>query len=239
LSDPLRKMVVMRHLPPPPPTGPGDPLSVESIMARLAAGDTAAVFTLCEHHGHRVAGVVRRQLRRCGVDDVSRDDLQSLVVDACMELQAVAPSWRRGGALPWWWAEGRIRGLVTRWVGVHADPLDEHWGDADQDTSAVAPAVETSIAETFARLVEAEPLVGLVAEAARAAKVDDVALVCILDYRIQQDQGDPSPAHTLADRYGISPDALRQRVSRSRRRLRRVVESDPRFAPLAGFQLVA
>ena len=216
-----------------------DPLSVEAIMARLAAGDTAAIFTLSEHHGHRVAGVVRRQLRRCGVDDVSRDDLQSLVIDACLELVKVASSWRPGGALPWWWAEGRIRNVVTTWVGVHADSLDDHWSDVEGAGPGPAPSAEASIAETFARLVAEHPLVGLVAEAAQVAKVDDTALVCILDYRIQQDQGDPSPAHTLAERYGLSPAALRQRVCRGRRRLREVVQADPRFAAIADFELVA
>ena len=208
-------------------------------MARLVEGDPAAVFTLAEHHGHRVAGVVRRQLRRCGVDDIGVDDLQSLVIDACLELRDVAGAWRPGGALPWWWAEGRIRAVVNGWVGVHADSLDDHWAVVEEGDVEHARSVEDSVAETFARLVREVPLVGLVAEAARAAKVDDVALVCILDYCIQQDQGDPSPAHTLAERYGVSPETLRQRICRSRRRLRQVVETDPRFAPLADFTLVA
>ena len=98
---------------------------------------------------------------------------------------------------------------------------------------------EDEIAETFARLVDEVPLVGLVAEAAREARIDELILLCLLDYRVQQDQGDPSPAHTLAPRYGVSPDALRQRVSRGRKRLRAVVDTDPRFAPIADFVLVA
>ena len=224
---------------PEPPTSSADPLSVPAIMARLAAGDPAAVFTLAEHHGHRVAGVVRRQLRSCGVDDISRDDLHSLVLDACIELRTVAGAWRPGGALPWWWAEGRIRAMVNRWVGVHADALDDHLLDAEDVQESVASCAERSISETFARLIEDDPRVRLVAEAARAARVDDVALVCLLDYRIQQGQGDPSPAHTLADRYGVTPEALRQRICRGRRRLRQVVQTDPRFAALVGFELVA
>ncbi len=208
-------------------------------MARLVAGDQAAVFTLAEHHGHRVAGVVRRQLARCGVDTIAADDLRSLVLDACMELRHVAAAWKPGGALPWWWAEGRIRSLVNGWVGVHADSIDDHWYSVEVETPAAAPSEEDSVAATFARLVDEVPLVGLVAEAARAARVDDESLVCLLDYCIQQDQGDPSPAHTLSERYGISPDALRQRICRGRRRLRHVVETDPRFAALAQFQLVA
>lgn len=208
-------------------------------MARLVAGDTAAVFTLFEHHGHRVAGVIRRQLRRCGVDDVAVEDLQSLVLDACMELLQVAASWRPGGALPWWWAEGRIRAVVNGWVGVHADNLDDHVEAIEDGEAFHAASDEAEIAETFARLVDEVPLVGLVAEAAREARIDELILLCLLDYRVQQDQGDPSPAHTLAPRYGVTPDALRQRVSRGRKRLRAVVDTDPRFAPIADFVLVA
>lgn len=218
---------------------PSSDVTVESIMARLVSGDLAAVFTLHEHHGHRVAGVVRRQLSRCGVDRITPDDLHGLVLDACMELVAVAPSWRPGGALPWWWAEGRIRAVVNGWVDVHADDLDEHLSTIEAGVETPAPTDEDTILETFARLVDDVPIVGLVAEAARVAKVDEVSLCCLLDYSIQQDQGDPSPALTLAPRYGVTPDALRQRVSRTRRRLRAVVDHDPRFVPLAGFALVA
>jgi hypothetical protein len=215
-------------------------IPVAEIMARLVSGDTAAVFTLAEHHGHRIAGVVRRQLRRCGVDAVSADEVRSLVLDSCIELSEVAPAWRPGGALPWWWAEGRIRSLVNGWVGVHADSIDDHWNEVDgRSCSAPAPSEEDSVAATFARLVEEVPLVGLVAEAAAAARVDEESLVCLLDYCIQQDQGDPSPAHTLAERYGVSPETLRQRICRGRRRLRRIVAEDPRFAALSDFELVA
>jgi hypothetical protein len=233
-------MVPMSPAPASPPHPPATgPFTVEAIMARLAAGDSAAIFALAEHHGHRVAGVVRRQLRTCGMEVVHPDDLQSLVLDACMELHAVAAAWRPGGALPWWWAEGRIRGVVNRWVGIHADALDEHWSQAERELEPAAPSTEDSLAEAFARLVAEDPRVELVAEAARAARVDDVALVCLLDYRIQQGQGDPSPAHTLAERYGTTPDAMRQRICRGRRRLRQVVATDPRFAVLADLELVA
>lgn len=239
LSDPLRMMVPMSPAPASPTRPPADAFTVEAIMSRLAAGDTAAIFALVEHHGHRVAGVVRRQLRACGVDVVGADDLQSLVLDACIELHGVAPAWRPGGALPWWWAEGRIRAVVNRWVGVHADSLDDHWAHAEREGEPPAPSAEDSLAEAFARLVADDPRVRLVADAARAAKVDDVALVCLLDYQIQQVQGDPSPAHTLAERYGTTPEAMRQRICRGRRRLRQVVATDPRFAVLADLELVA
>lgn len=213
--------------------------TVEELMARLAAGDTGAAFDLYEHHGHRVAGVVRRQLRLCGMDRVPTEDVQSLVLDACLELVPVAPAWRAGGALPWWWAEGRIRAVVNGWIGVHADNLDDHLPTIEGDHRPVAACEEDSVLETFERLVAEVPIVGLVAEAARAARLDDILLRCLLEYRVQQDQGDPSPAHTLAPRYGVTPDALRQRVSRGRRRLQAVVTDDPRFEALSAFTLVA
>jgi hypothetical protein len=208
-------------------------------MSRLAAGDTAAVFALAEHHGHRIAGAVRQHLRECGVDRVTPDDLQGLVLDACMELLAVAPAWRAGGAQPWHWAWGRVRTVVASWVGVHADPLDGPRAERDVEVAPPAPSQEDSLAAAFARLVDEDPRVRLVAEAAQVARLDDVALVCLLDYRVQQGQGDPSPAHTLAERYGTTPEAMRQRISRGRRRLREVVQGDPRFSALADLELVA
>lgn len=223
--------------PPPPPTA--EPVPVAEIMARMAAGDRAAVFVLNEHHGHRIAGAVRQHLRECGVDRVAPEDLQGLVLDACIELLAVASAWDPAGAQPWHWARGRIRGVVAGWVGTHADSYEGLRTDVDVEVPPAAPSTEDSLAEAFARLVEGDPLVRLVAEAALAARVDDVALVCLLDYRVQQDQGDPSPAHTLAARYGVEPDTLRQRISRGRRRIRAVVQSDPRFAAIADLELVA
>lgn len=221
----------------PPPTV--DPLPVAEIMARMAAGDRAAVFALNEHHGHRIAGAVRRHLRDCGVDRVTPEDLRGLVLDSCMELLAVAHAWDPAGAQPWHWAWGRIRGVVAGWVGTHADSYEALRADVDVEAPPPAPSTEDSLAEAFARLVEGDPLVRLVAEAAQAARVDDIALVCLLDYRVQQDQGDPSPAHTLAARYGVEPDTLRQRISRGRRRIRAVVHSDPRYAAIADLELVA
>lgn len=221
-----------------PGTGAGP--AVEVLMARMAQGDSAAVFTLAEWHGNRIAGVVRRHLRTCGVDRIAPDDLRGLVLDACMALYEVAHAWRPGGALPWWWAQGRIFEEVRAWVGVHADSIDAATQPlADPTQNAVASVDDEEVAATFARLVREVPVVGLVAEACEAARIEAAAMYCLLEYRIQKDQGDPSPAHTLAPRYGISPDALRQRVSRHTRRLRAVVADEPRFAPLADFVLVA
>lgn len=217
----------------PAPSAP----SVDSLMARMAAGDTDAMFELADHHGGRIAGEVRRQLRVCGVERIAPEDLDGLVLDACMALFDVAGAWRSGGAQPWTWAKDRIRGAVRVWVGVHADSLD----NAARGDVADAPPLSTvdeAVEATFARLIEEVPLVGLVAEAAAAAQMPEPALYCLLEYGIQQSTGDPSPAHTLAPRYGVSPQTLRKRVSRDRRRLRAVVSSVPRYAAISTMALV-
>lgn len=222
------------------PAPSGADVSVETLMSRIASGDRAAVFTLAEFHGHRVAATVRRQLRRCGVERIAPEDLHGLVLDACIALIDVAGAWRPGGAAPWNWAEGRVLNVVAGWVGLHADALDEHERvRAERAVEQPASVLDEAVSETLARLVAEEPIVGLLMEACSEVRVDEPALCCMLEYRIQQDQGDPSPAHTLAERYGCTPEALRQRVSRNRRRLRRLAADDPRFAAVADLVLVA
>lgn len=208
-------------------------------MSRLAAGDPAAIFALNEHHGHRIVGVVRRQLTHLGYGPIDGADLSDLVLDACMALADVATAWRPGGAAPWNWAEGRIRAIVNGWVGVYADSIDDDHARQLVDDRLAAASDEPDLDATFRDLVERVPIVSMVRDAARIARLDDAGLLLLVDYRIHQHQGDPSPAHTLAARHGVTPEALRQRVSRCRRRLRQVIQSDERFAPIADLDLVA
>lgn len=208
-------------------------------MSRLAAGDRAAIFALNEHHGHRIVGVIRRQLSRIGFGNLDGEDLNGLVLDACMELAPIAGAWRPGGAAPWNWAEGRIRNIVNGWVGVYADSIDDDHARQLIDDGLAAASQEPDLEATYRDLLEKVPIVSKVHDAARMARLDDAALLLIVEYRIHQNQGDPSPAHTIAARHGVSPEAVRQRVSRSRRRLREVIRSDPRFAEIADLDLVA
>lgn len=206
-------------------------------MARLASGDDAAIFTLHQFYGNRIVSVVRRQLQHLNYGPVDGGDLAELVLDACIALSEVAGGWRPGGAQPWNWAAGRIRTIVNRWVGIYTSPLD---GKPDvADDASYAAAVDPDLDEVFARLAEDTPIVSLVRSAAQAAKLDEAAFFMLVDYRIHQDQGDPSPAHTLAARHGLTPEAVRQRVSRGRKRLRDVIASDERYAPIADLALVA
>src|ERR1700694_4608950 len=95
-------------------------------MSRLAAGDRAAIFTLYAEFGAVIAGVLRRELARLGRYGVEADDLDGLVIDACLEVASLARSWDPArGAAPWTWAHRRLTRLASGYVGIHADPLPE------------------------------------------------------------------------------------------------------------------
>jgi len=223
-----------------------DRARVAALMARMARGDDAAVFDLYEEFGARLAGVMRRHLRAVGVEGAPRDDIDGLVIDACLELRACSGAWRAdGGALPWTWASARLRRLAARFVGIHADSLDEagarsHAGGAD--AGDVGPAAwdgdEGSAFEVLREAGAGHELAALLLDGlARVGSARDQAIV--LELRLQADLSDPSPSHTVAAGLGTSPDAVRQVGSRMRRRLRHLAASDERYAALADLPLVA
>ena len=64
------------------------------LMAGLAQGDLQALFAFHAEFGTTLAGVLRRELARLGRHEVPPEDLDGLVLDACMELAEIAGSWR-------------------------------------------------------------------------------------------------------------------------------------------------
>lgn len=212
---------------------------VRVVMARMAAGDRAAVFTLATEFGGQIAAVLRRQLREFGVDIVHPDDLGGLVTDACLELFACAPAWRPdGGALPWTWAERRLRALVSSFVGIHADPIAPGGPEAAAEAVASPSVPEGDEVEVLAELARLRPECALLVEALeRVASARN--RVILLSVKAQAAAGDPSPAVTVAREHGLRPDAVRQVTKRVLDRLRALAAVDERFAPLADLALLA
>jgi hypothetical protein len=204
------------------------------IMGRMAAGDTAAVFTLYGDYGGHVAALMRRQLRHLGVERVPAAELDGLVIDGCLALLDCAQGWDpRGGALPWTWAGRRLAGLASRWVGQFAVSLDT---DPSEGPSVVAADVDELV--VLGHLAACHDTCALLREALeRVATARDRAIM--LEVRVQADAGDPSPASTVAVRRGMNPDAVRQVACRVRSRLRRLAEREDRFAGLADLAIVA
>jgi hypothetical protein len=72
------------------------------VMAAMAAGDKAAVFSLYREFSGQLAAFMGRELRRLGVDHAGAEDLDGMVIDACFVLFYCGAAWKpEGGALPW------------------------------------------------------------------------------------------------------------------------------------------
>lgn len=210
---------------------------LQALMAGMAAGDGAAVMGLAVEFSGSIGAAVRAHLAELGVHDPDREDVDELVLDVCVMLSGIAGSWKAdGGASPWQWAWHRVRQVVSAWVGQHADPLDDAL--LQREAPPEAPGVEEEVEVTFARLAAMVPAVALVRDglAAVASERDQAIL---LEVEVQTILGDPSPAVTVATDRGMSPEAVRQAVSRTRRRLRHLARDDERFAALADLPLAA
>lgn len=207
------------------------------VMRQLAGGDKAAVFPLYEEFGRYLAAFVRREAARMGVPHIDPDELDGLVIDACLELMDCAAGWDPAGpALPWTWAARRLSKVVARWIGQHGECFD-----ARQHDAAGGPGSGDRDCEEFdvlRTLAQTHSGCALIQEAlTRVASTRDQRI--LLDLRVQEVSGDPSPARTVAVRFGLKPEAVRQVACRVRARLRRLASDDERFAAVAALPLVA
>lgn len=210
---------------------------LEALMAQLATGDGRAAFLLAMEFSGPIGAAVRAHLADLGIHDIDRDELDSLVIDVCTMLADIAGAWRAdGGAAPWQWAYHRVRQVVSGFVGQHADALDEAL--LDRPGPPEAAGAEPDLMALLDGLCADWPLVALVREGLEAvASARDRAI--LLEVGVQAAMGDPSPAVTIAVERGMQPAAVRQVVSRTRRRLHDLAEGDERFAPLAELPLAA
>ncbi len=217
------------------------------VMARMAAGDRAAVFTLYAEFGDRIGGAVRRELRRVGAGATEADDLDGLVMDVCIELFACAGAWDPdGGALPWVWAERRVGQVVRRHVGQHHDGLDDErhdggtggrGGPGGEEVQRLE-STEPEPLDVLAGLAGRDPRVALLQEGLeRVGSRRDRAV--LLEVAVQRSLGDTAPATTVGPLFEMRPDAVRQATKRMGDRLRDLAARDHRFAPLAELRLLA
>lgn len=200
------------------------------LMARMP-DDPAALFRFVDVHGGRLAAIVRSHLRSFGRHDLARDDdeVQGTVWEVAFFLRERAPAWQPGNALPWTWARRGIRTVVANAAG-HAT------ADVDLDHLCAAPGSPARAADddvdldTLARhhaaLALLRDALGVIACTPRDRDVH-------IEYRIQWSLGDPSPAHTVGEAFGLDPRNVRQIDRRVRRRVQLLAAADHRFAPLA------
>ena len=227
---------------------------LERIMARLAAGDTAAAVTLYERYGASIAGAVRR-LARDRPGRLDHDDVDGVVFEVCFDLAAIAGAWSpRGGALPWVWARHRVANALDRVLGLVVEPLDaDRLGAA---LAAEAPAGgaggagpgggvgagvadDVTLVDTLERLAPDDADARLLADALDRGQVSERDRELLLEYAFEKHSGNASPAATVAPVFGMKEVSVRQAARRTRQRLLRLAASDERFAPLAELPLLA
>lgn len=200
-------------------------------MGRMSGGDRAAAFEMFMEVGDAVRGTVARVARGLNATHLTKDDLDALALDVCMELLPLSRSWdAAGGALPWVWARGRVATIVSDYVGQYASPFDEARSDGPSGIHG-ADLEDLPDEVAMARLARREPLAALLLDALGSVASDRDLRVVLL-FAVQQAQGDPSPSHTVADATGLKADNVRQIVSRTRRRLHGLIEADNRYGGL-------
>jgi DNA-directed RNA polymerase specialized sigma24 family protein len=209
--------------------------SLAAIMERMAAGDPAAIFGLVQAHRPDLERAVRYTARSRGAR-LTPEQVDDLVLDAAIAIRDVAAAWKPEGAPPWVYARGRIANAVDRVVGQWADPLDPERTEVEEPPAASGSEPDTI--ELLSGLAAEHPEVDLLVRGlARVATPRDQ--VVFVEHGLQVALGDPSPAVTVANQYGMKPASVRQQARRVRLRLRKLAETDPLFGELARLPLVA
>ncbi|RMH79464.1 MAG: hypothetical protein D6683_06160 [Actinomyces sp.] len=218
-------------------------------MTGLAGGDAAFLFTLFDRFGEAIRATVRRHLRELARPDLADDDdeVGGLALEVCFLLAQRASGWDpTRGARPWTWAAAAIRAEIARLIGHRQVRLieDDSGSDGEGEDGVREGRLvarggadgEPTLADTPRPGHEIDPytnhpLLVLLAEAVRAVGRERDQEV-LLEFELQQANGDPSPAHTVGAVFDLRPDNVRQIVRRQRRRVAELVWSDERFVEL-------
>ena len=206
--------------------------SLETLMAAMALGDLAALWTFHETFESKLRAVVLADVRSMHRDDVARDAdrVASLTADAATVIFERASGWKPGGAMPWNWAGRAIRSMIAAEIGHrlvtqrrHAMVVGRAAVASDADLTA-----RSSLAAEFEPFGEAWCAVG-------SHRDQEAAWL----FRVQKETGDPSPAHTVANEFGISPANARKIHQRHFDRVNEVIWNDERFEPLRRWEWFA
>ena len=212
-----------------------------AVMAALADGDGAAIFTLREQFRPELARAVRSVAAKRGAR-LSADDVDELITEVALVMYKLAKAWDpERGAPPWVWAHHRVAEVVDRHIGQWTTSLDALEVEVDL-APVVVPAAsagsEPRPVDVAERLAAEHTGMALVCEALeKVASPRDREL--FFEVLVQASLGDRSAAATVGQLLGVSPEAVRQQMGRIRRRIRDLAESDPHFADLAELAVVA
>lgn len=197
---------------------------LDRLMAAMAAGSTEALFEFIAEFGGELEGLVRGILVSLHRIDVARsaDDVASMAVSAALVLYSRAQGWRPGGARPWIWAYKSIREEIVTQVGHPSVQFKPELNEAEPPTGIVGGDAEIDLRFLAHRHERVAAWIGAVEQVANARDCE-----VHLEYQVQRRLGDPSPAHTVASMFELTPSNVRQIDHRVRKRL-----GSKRFAAL-------
>ncbi len=194
------------------------------IMLAMGDGDEAMVFALWREFAGEIGWQVRAIARRHG-RTLFADEVNDLTGACCLALLDVAGGWRvDGGALPWTWAGRRLEAVVCAQIFGPLMPGDDKLEQrlealnlAEESGQVLPHDGETDLCGVLGELAERHPELTTVVEILEGLPERNRNL--FLEYRLQQELGDPSPANTVGEMYGLEPANVRQIVRRVRQRL--------------------
>jgi hypothetical protein len=200
-------------------------------VMRLLATTEAAVLAFVDVYRDRLRAVVRDHLRRLDRPDLASDaaEVDGLIWDVALFLQARAAAWQPGGALPWTWAERGIRHVIATAIGHARADVDVDELDGEDRASQVGTDGDDIELED---LID-RPIVALLVRALDVVGCSDRDRRVHVEYRRQCAAGDPSPATTVGWQFGLRADHVRQIDRRVRAKLAALASGDDEFAPLA------
>lgn len=208
---------------------------VAGLMARVVAGDDAALFEMMAEFGHRVRFKVLGILRDIGRSELASDDVEvdGMVTEAFLVIRDRAAGWSPdGGALPWNWAFLAIRARIHQIVGHRVVELEDEWFDGPAPEAPDDPPQRDADAEEFFRALSerlGDRRVGFFLAAVRHHTTSEEQYQKVLEFLMQKYLGDPSPSRTVAILHGApvrdevalkkASDNVRQIASRTRRKI--------------------
>jgi len=190
---------------------------IVEVMARLVAGDQAAVWDLHDLAERDLARMVRAEARRIDVR-ISDEDVLDLTLDAAIDLAKLAPAWRPDGALPWVWARQRVNGLVHAHIGTFASELD----DTHLDIVVPDPVPSMDRPRDVLRSLAARHPAAHRLDKRLDDTVTERDADIWLGVQLEKGAGNRSPAVTVAVDHDMRPDAVRKVVQRVGQRLEAV-----------------
>ena len=211
--------------------------TLKRLMAAMAAGDRKAIFQLRFVFDAELRGAVRQAAAEVG-RRLPSDEVEAVATDFCTWLAEHAGAWRPDGALPWRWAWAHLTTEVRRnsgfWPLALADPHEEEAAE-----EVVGAVDDPCLLETVARIAADEPRVAALLSVLDAVSTAPHDVALLLDLAEQRSADDPSPSHTVAPRYGLSPDAARKRAQRVRDRAHDFIAAHPEYSDLAELPVLA